>query len=278
MNKLIKTGYLTLNLESILESSNSLNKSIYDSIKKEYEDPFIIKNRERLSLILEGHYNSRNSHVIGQTIRKLTDEVWAKTKQNYHNEGDEPISIQLFPNTDPEDRTDSTFLKVIKCLHKNFEYHQELYNHLDKRKIQMWYENRLEDDGSNGVYNTFKKITEEIVKKYYDISKENIDTRQIRETYYNINCHIEPHEDGRNEKRLCVVLMYLSNNYEDGMGGEFNITETMDNGTYIKLETVTPEFGNIVVLDFTENNKSHSVSKVLKDYGRNALITFVYKK
>ena len=267
-----------------------MNKSIYDSIKKEYEDPFIIKNRERLSLILEGHYNSRNSHVIGQTIRKLTDEVWAKTKQNYHNEGDEPISIQLFPNTDPEDRTDSTFLKVIKCLHKNFEYHQELYNHLDKRKIQMWYENRLEDDGSNGAYNTFKKITEEIVKKYYDISKENIDTRQIRETYYNINCHIEPHEDGRNEKRLCVVLMYLSNNYEDGMGGEFNILDKEKYDSQSKaekfdeiqdippLDTIKPNFGNIAVLDFTKNNNSHSVNKVLKDYGRNALITFVYKK
>jgi Rps23 Pro-64 3,4-dihydroxylase Tpa1-like proline 4-hydroxylase len=68
--------------------------------------------------------------------------------------------------------------------------------------------------------------------------------------------------------------LYLSNNYKSGDGGEFNI---LDENNLIK-ETITPEFGNVVVLDFTENNVNHSVNRVLRDYGRNALISFVYKK
>mgnify|MGYP005660327845 CR=1 FL=1 len=52
---------------------------------------------------------------------------------------------------------------------------------------------------------------------------------------------------------------------------------TVNENNLIK-ETITPEFGNVVVLDFTENNVNHSVNRVLRDYGRNALISFVYKK
>jgi len=274
MNKLLQTGYLKTTLKEELSFANSSEKYIYDSIKKEYEDPFIIKNRENIRLILNATYTIRNFKVV----KKLMDEL----KNVDFNNGSNIIES-------PSGHEGGTFLNI-GCTSNNFKLHQELYNQFETRfQTQMWYENHINEDNSV-VYSPFKQIVEKIIKKYYNISKENINTGQIRETYYNIGNHIIPHEDGTSEKRLCVILMYLSNNYEDGMGGEFNILDKEKYDSQSKaekfdeiqdippLDTIKPNFGNIAVLDFTKNNNSHSVNKVLKDYGRNALITFVNKK
>lgn len=258
MNELLQTGYLKTTLKEELDFSNSSEKYVYHSIKKEYEDPFIIKNRENLRLILNATYTIRNFKVVKKLINELETV-------NFNN-GSSIIES-------PSGHEGGTFLNI-GSNSNNFKLHQELYNQFETQfQTQMWYENVIDKDNSV-TYSSFKQIIEKIIKKYYNISKENLDLGQIRETYYNIGNHIKPHDDGVDKNRLCVILLYLSNDYKSGDGGEFNI---LDENHLIK-ETITPEFGNIAVLDFTKNNKSHSVNRVLKDYGRNALITFVSKK
>ena len=54
---------------------------------------------------------------------------------------------------------------------------------------------------------------------------------------------------------------------------------TLKNGKFYRDgEVVKPEFGNIVILDFTKNNVYHSVNSVLDDnFKRFAFIRFFYQ-
>ena len=86
---------------------------------------------------------------------------------------------------------------------------------------------------------------------------------------YTKNNFIELHQDGYVEGRLCVILIYLNDDYKEGYGGELVIN---------KSNIVKPEFGNIVILDFTKNNVYHSVNSVLDDnFKRFAFIRFFYQ-
>ena len=63
--------------------------------------------------------------------------------------------------------------------------------------------------------------------------------------------------------------MYLNDDWESGYGGEIVVNEEI---------TIPPLFGNIVILDFTENNIEHEVPKVINEnFERFAIIKFFYK-
>jgi translation initiation factor IF-3 len=81
--------------------------------------------------------------------------------------------------------------------------------------------------------------------------------------------YISNHADGIDGNRLCVVLMYLNDDWESGYGGEIIVKEEI---------TIPPLFGNVVILDFTENNVEHEVKKVINEnFERFAIIKFFYK-
>lgn len=81
--------------------------------------------------------------------------------------------------------------------------------------------------------------------------------------------YISNHADGIDGTRLCVLLMYLNDDWESGYGGEIVVNEEI---------TIPPLFGNVVILDFTENNVEHEVKKVINEnFERFAIIKFFYK-
>lgn len=247
MSNLIKNGYDILKLQNLIPDFKCRELQEY------YKDSFKIKESNNLELVLNGTYISETKEEIERLYSELTEEG---------------TDIKIL---DSGQEVDSYFLDILSP-NKDFDLHQKIYNKIPhKYQTQMWYQSRIEEVVP---YNIFKTLIHRITLDNYNSIATNIIIPSIRETYYNINCHITPHADGVDENRLFVILLYLSNNYESGYGGEFNI---LDKNNLIK-ETITPEFGNVVVLDFTEHNINHSVNRVLRDYGRNALISFVYKK
>ena len=74
---------------------------------------------------------------------------------------------------------------------------------------------------------------------------------------YNKGCFIKDHNDGIHPPRVCVLICYLTKNWEKGMGGELYITDL--DGNRIEVE---PKFGNIAVLNFKEANLQHEVMEI----------------
>jgi Rps23 Pro-64 3,4-dihydroxylase Tpa1-like proline 4-hydroxylase len=101
------------------------------------------------------------------------------------------------------------------------------------------------------------------------LATDNRNDANIELTLYNKGCFVGPHEDGNGGDKLCNLLIYLNEDYEDGFGGEIVI-----NGNTIK-----PLLGNIAVLDFLYVNPTHSVNTIIKDdFNRYTLITPFFKK
>jgi Rps23 Pro-64 3,4-dihydroxylase Tpa1-like proline 4-hydroxylase len=88
---------------------------------------------------------------------------------------------------------------------------------------------------------------------------------------YNKDCFIEDHNDGEHNKRICILICYLSDDWNKDKGGELFITDK--NGNQIEVE---PRFGNFVIFNFKEANLQHEVKKILDDnFARKSLIQII---
>ena len=102
----------------------------------------------------------------------------------------------------------------------------------------------------------------------YNITLNDLDSRG-RYMLYENGDFIKAHEDGFDARRLCVVLLYLNDDWKEGDGGELVIK---NNG---KETIVLPKLGNYAVLDFTKNNVTHEALKVNNDFKRFSYIHFL---
>lgn len=134
------------------------------------------------------------------------------------------------------------------------------------RTIQRWYESIPGKKQEQLDY--FRKIVEYIVPTIYPDLKDNI-IHNDNFTLYENGDFIEPHADGKNFGRYCVVLIYLSSKdeYNDG-GGKLIVGE----------KSVDPINENFVILDFTKNNIDHAVEEVKNNFRRITYIDFVYNQ
>lgn len=83
-------------------------------------------------------------------------------------------------------------------------------------------------------------------------------------TLYEKGHYIENHRDGKDENKLCNVLIYLNEEHNEGDGGELVLNTYTNN----KL-TIKPLLGNFAVLDFTTDlGVEHSVNVVNGNYMR----------
>lgn len=96
---------------------------------------------------------------------------------------------------------------------------------------------------------------------FYETNTGNCGTQL---SLYNDGCFLNNHQDGYSDNRHCAMLIYLSTDWEDGMGGELVI----DNSTI-----VPPIYGNVAILDFTKHNVHHMVNEV-KGFNRYCLLSF----
>lgn len=133
--------------------------------------------------------------------------------------------------------------------------------------FQIWYFN-----GTKMNTKEWKLIPvyDKITKYFYDLD-DNIDLHfNSQFTMYDKDCFLKNHNDGITPGRICVVLVYLNENYDFNNGGILII----DN-----KEKIIPELGTISVLDLSKFNSSHEVTKVTGNKKRYTALSFVsYKK
>jgi Rps23 Pro-64 3,4-dihydroxylase Tpa1-like proline 4-hydroxylase len=134
--------------------------------------------------------------------------------------------------------------------------------------FQKWWEYLLDN---KTISNFFDNISIAIGKKIYpefDVTRDTLNSTG-NYTLYEKGDFIRVHEDGFDEDRLCVVLLYLSDDWKEGDGGELVIK---NNGEETIVE---PKLGTFAVLDFMNNNVTHEVLKVNGDFKRFTYIHFL---
>jgi Rps23 Pro-64 3,4-dihydroxylase Tpa1-like proline 4-hydroxylase len=85
-------------------------------------------------------------------------------------------------------------------------------------------------------------------------------------TMYDKGCLLKDHKDGIGTGRLCVVLAYLNENYDETNGGNL----ILDN--HLK---VVPELGNIAIIDLDRFDVAHEVTEVVGDLKRYTALSFI---
>ena len=175
---------------------------------------------------------------------------------------------------------DNNNIRINGTFKNNFEDFILLFDKLknySKNVFQHWFYTNLSENFMNGNNSNYQneiiKLVNEIHKKilinFYNILENQFKyNHMIDLTLYTKNSFIVPHEDGYDEGRLCVILIYLNEDYEKGFGGELKINDNF---------IVRPNFGEITILDFTKNNPKHEVLSVINDnFHRYAFIKFFY--
>ncbi len=100
---------------------------------------------------------------------------------------------------------------------------------------------------------------ENFVKKYYSDKNYKSYMKNVKLQFYDKDCEIKLHDDGKPADRICVFLYFLNNEWDDENGGHLILYNT--NTEKIKIN---PTFPNFVVLD-SDLNLFHEVEKVNKN-------------
>ena len=165
--------------------------------------------------------------------------------------------------------------------HENYKIHltedeiplRDQYIIENDRKVgQRWWESQGPSYTLDRLKEYFEKMSENFITKLYPEYVNNM-SHVSNFTLYENGDFIQKHRDGKNEGRICVILIYLSHekDYNDG-GGQLIIEENK-----IKT-TVLPINDNFCILDFTQNNPEHAVEVVKNNFRRFTFIDFIYEK
>ncbi len=129
------------------------------------------------------------------------------------------------------------------------------------------------------------KVVKEKIKKFVNSiynSYDNVVVDGLQATVYEVGDFIEPHHDGKNENRLCALIIYLGSpaDYDANKGGRlflqpneipFDRSKSTLYDMTISIEPVRPTY---VLLDFTKHNVLHAVEPVKEHFSRFSLICF----
>ena len=187
----------------------------------------------------------------------------------------------MLDNTKPENAI---------CIQKEFNTIEEA-NNVKEETLKNIKENRkalLSKDEFNQLYyqsnfnEIFLKITNgrkdwqffldmvgDIVRYYYDIN-ETIELNYIMSTtYYDNGCFLSNHSDGTGTGRICAILIYLNEEYDENDGGILILNNE---------EKIIPTFGKFAIIDLQSFDVPHEVTEVTGGIGRYAVLSFVRKK
>lgn len=202
-------------------------------------------------LTTDGYYRTKLNKDVAEKVK----EIFSKIKNIEFRDA-------IHTNCGELGYTNNTDFEKIEELKKEYA---------PLKKWQFWYvENSLNKYLSTDEIDYIKEnVFRDLIKQCYEDGLYNLETIHLAYTMYNKQCYINPHSDGISNFKLCNILLYLNEDYEDGFGGELIINDNV---------IIKPEFGTLVVLDFTKVNPKHEVTEVVHDtFKRFSILTsFVY--
>lgn len=149
--------------------------------------------------------------------------------------------------------------KVKDIIFNNFEFEQN----------QSWYNGHLHLQRRD-LHDLSIDIMSSIIGNYYDVNLDDYfgeGSVKIDVSAFPKGSLITDHQDGQNSKRVAVILIYLNDEWESNYGGQLKLDSEF---------ILEPIFGNVAVLDFTQNNVHHEVLELLNgDLERWAFISFI---
>jgi Rps23 Pro-64 3,4-dihydroxylase Tpa1-like proline 4-hydroxylase len=116
---------------------------------------------------------------------------------------------------------------------------------------------------------TYKNYVKKIIKHFFDIDESQEYDFTNMSTLYDDKCLLTNHSDGIQKNRICAILIYLNENYDEKDGGCLVLNNT---------EKVIPEFGNIAIIDLQSFDVPHMVTEVIGGPGRYTILSFINKK
>lgn len=200
-------------------------------------------------------------------------------------------NLRVNLSNDGENKIDDLFVGLSN--NNQFKTHEnarelanKIFDKLDDNSsiIQLWYYSDL-----NNVIGTERKISnqnhpitnpnarvqlEKYVKK---IVSHFFDFEETQEyvlfapcvSYYDTGSLLKNHSDGTNTGRICSLLIYLNENYDENNGGILVLDDK---------EKVIPSFGKVAIIDLQSFDINHMVTEVTGGIGRFAFLTFVKTK
>jgi Rps23 Pro-64 3,4-dihydroxylase Tpa1-like proline 4-hydroxylase len=158
----------------------------------------------------------------------------------------------------------NNFFKDCKDFEEATEYKNHFLNKFKKEDIfQFWF---FYGNSTLTIENHYCKNFEPIVKYMYDLDDNTKFKHNPQLTMYDKGCLLKDHKDGIGTGRLCVVLAYLNENYDEKNGGNL----ILDN--HLK---VIPELGNIAIIDLDRFDVAHEVTEVTGDLKRYTALSFI---
>ena len=245
-DKLKETGFLEIHLSDLYPN---LFKELKDIVT---EDLLINRlNSIRVDSLIPDKYDSDSINYIVENTTKLLKNDFIEFNIR-EQDGEDWNKLEFNPSFDSISLSDLTVLK-----NKIID--------ISNSVAQSWIEGPLEHQSSPHIW--MHNFLNKILIDFYD-SPNYLETESnpFRITCFQKGDKIVSHKDSDGANFKCVVLLYLSNNYQEGYGGELNL---------MGHHKIKPEFGNLVILDFTNNNIEHEVIEIQEDYYRLAITTFI---
>lgn len=147
---------------------------------------------------------------------------------------------------------------------------EEILSELKKDDIfQIWFYGYPDKDIMG-----LRKIYTKLTQYFYDIADDINLNLDISLTMYNDGCFLNDHIDGKSPvKNYASMLIYLNKNWNESDGG--NLILKGNDGIEYK---VTPEFGNVAIIDLQNFDVWHQVEEVKNNKERYAIVCFPFDK
>ena len=254
--KLLANGFLTFNLKDF-------NQSLYNKLRESI--PSNMQNK-LLQPLLSNYYLCTDLDI-------LTSDFIEQFQTNYPNYSNkilpdsniehalnlasQPIGSRRFLEANFFSDTYKSLLDIKSFIHSNFT----------GVKSQSWFQGQI--NSNSEMFEPIYDIYENVIKTFYNIPNEyflNLKKNGVGLTCFEEDDFIIQHQDGQNDGRYAAMLIYLNDDWKPNYGGQIILNNNV---------TVEPEFGKVVLFDFTKNNIIHEVIEPTSNVSRFATLTFI---
>ena len=220
--------------------------TIFNNVVEKDEVDKVLKESLKLPLYSKNDLTFKKYEKVDGVIRELV-----------------PPAIPYFEDKDPLTSDRFRIKDIIK------------YDNYQVLQHQSWYWTDIHTDALSHWDELKNKIFNKIQETYknYELSLEDI---HITLHVMPPNSFIEHHDDGVVEKRLGAFLLPLHQKPPKGEGGDLVISNWKTPTRQIR-DIIESNVGDLILLDFTENNIKHEVTLV-ENWIRLSLVGFFFSK